>query len=145
MGYAAAGLVVALIGTGASYAQGEKAAKVQKNANKMRQRAQELAAARERRKQVQEARQIRAQLVARNQASGTSQSTSAVQGLGGVNTQLQSNLSFLDTSTQLSAQESAFNQEAASRQSRAANYQAIGSVGYGAFQDFGGYKSLFGT
>ena len=127
-------LTAVAVGVGAastihSIQQQKKSAKNQKKAQQAQQRIQEVKAARERRKQVREAQVAQAQVEAGAQASGVTQTSAAVGGAGSIQTQLGSNLSFLDQVGELTQQTSIFNQRAASASSRAATSQAVAGLG----------------
>lgn len=92
----------------------EKAAfddeKIQKKVSKTQKKIRDILASRERRKVVREARVVRAEAQAGAQASGTTGTSSAVTGIGGIGSQLLSNLSFLDQVGKLNDDVSIFQQ-----------------------------------
>lgn len=100
------------------------AAKEQRKARKVEQRLQRAKAARERRAQIRQAQQAQAQIEAGAVATGTQQTSAAAGGVGSVQTQLASNLSFLNQSEQAAKQISIFQQEAADDLTRAEVYGA---------------------
>lgn len=122
------GLGLAVFSTAYSVDQQREAAKDSKRAQRAQQRLQDIKAARERRSQVRQAIVAQSTLEARAQATGTSKSSSAQQGGDSVQSQLASNLSFLDQANQLNQQTSIFEQRAASASSRAATGQAVASL-----------------
>ena len=89
--------VVSAASTVASMKQQKKAAKAQEKAQRIDQRRQDYTTARERRKQIRAARVAQAQVQSQAQAMGTA-TTSRTAGIsGGIQSELGSNLSFLDT------------------------------------------------
>lgn len=100
------------------------AAKERRKARKVEQRLQRAKAARERRAQIRQAQQAQAQIEAGAVATGTQQTSAAAGGVGSVQTQLASNLSFLNQSEQAAKQISIFQQEAADDLTRAEVYGA---------------------
>jgi len=94
-------------------------------ASKAQQRLQDIKATRERRAQFRQAQKAQAEIIAGGVASGTSKSSSVKQGVGSVQTQLASNISFLDETIGLNRETSIFNQKAADASSRAATADAI--------------------
>jgi len=110
--------------TGGAISQ-RKAAKAQAKAQRTQQRIADIKAARERRSQVAEARRARAQIESQAGVSGIQGSSGAIGAQSSVQSQLASNLSFLDNVQSLSQQTSIFNQQAAKAQSNAATAGAI--------------------
>jgi len=123
-GLTSAGEIVGDIATGGAISQ-RKAAKAQAAAQRTQQRIADIKASRERRKQVAQARQARAQIESQAGAAGIAGSSGAIGAESSVQSQLGSNLSFLDQVQSLSQQTSIFNQQAAKAQSNAATAGAI--------------------
>ena len=104
--------------------QQKQAAEESRKANVASRRIQDIKAARERRKQVREAQRAQAEIVQGAQASGTSASSGAITGAGSVQSQLASNISFLDNVGDLTNQASIFSQNAADARSKGATRRA---------------------
>ena len=73
--------------------------------------------------------------------SGVATSSGAVQGAGAVGTQLASNLSFLDQSSELTNQISLFRQRSADASGRASTYSAVSGLAMQGASLFGGKPS----
>jgi len=123
---------------GAQYKAQRDASKEQKKARKVEQRLQRAKAARERRAQIRQAQQAQAQIETGAVATGTQQTSAAAGGVGSVQTQLASNLSFLNQSEQAAKQISIFQQAAADDRERAQAYGAATELGLKAMSIFGG-------
>lgn len=125
--YIAAG--TAATATGYSAYQQHEAASDQKRARAAERRIQAIKMQRERRRQVQEAQKIQAQTEATAVATGTKSTSAVAQAQGSVQSQLASNLSFLDQMEQLTEKQSIFMQKAASHQTRSGIGQAVAGLG----------------
>lgn len=145
MGWSAVAAVVAVIGTGYSITEQEKAKDKQKDAVQEQRKARneqkaqnEAQAAQERRKQLREERIRRAKILSTSQAAGVTGSSGEIGALGGLSTQfatnLGSNLGALNSASNISL----FSQNAANYSSAAdqnnANAQMAGQVSSLAFQ-----------
>ena len=113
----------------------EEAASAREESEKRQQRIRDLQTARERRKQVAQARIQRAQILAGAGAAGTTETSSFVGGTGSISSKAAGNIGFINQTQALSQQASLFNQQAADAQGREAQAQALGGVG----------KTLFST
>lgn len=85
--------------------------------------------ARERRRAIREARVQRAEIEAGAQASGTTSTSGAAQGVGTVGTQLAANLSFLDEVGARATSASLFRESAARKRSQAQDKQQLFDLG----------------
>ena len=136
------GLIIGSVaGTGASIQQSRQARKEAGKARKAEQRLQNVRAARERKAAVREARLKRAQIQSGAVQGGVATSSGAVQGAGAVGTQLASNLSFLDQSSQLTNQISLFRQKSADASGRASTYAAVSGLAMQGASLFGGKET----
>lgn len=145
MGWSAVAAVVAVIGTGYSITEQEKAKDKQKDAVQEQRKARneqkaqnEAQAAQERRKQLREERIRRAKILSTSQAAGVTGSSGEAGALGGLSTQLSSNLGTNLGALNSAADISLFSQNAANFSSAAdqanANAQMAGQVSSLAFQ-----------
>lgn len=89
-----------------------KANKASNKALETERRMEDIKQARERRRQIREARIVRANMEQQSVAGGTTKSSGANAGIGNISNQLAGNLSFLDTQGDLAKQASAYNQKA---------------------------------
>jgi hypothetical protein len=113
---------LAVVAGGSVIEQREQTRAARRDANRARdaeRRLQNVKASRERRKAVRAARMQRAQIESGAVASGTSNTSGFAGGAGGVQTQLASNLSFLNKSQELTNEQSIFKQRAANHEGRA--------------------------
>lgn len=122
----------------ASYTQQRKAAKAQARANRAEQRRADIANARERRSAVRNARVARASIESQGALSGLYGSSSVAAAQANVTSDTSANLSFLDQNIALSEEASRANQQAADYMSRAAGYEALGSLAGKAGKTYGG-------
>ena len=145
MGWQAAAAVIAIIGTGYSINEQEKAKDKQKEAVQEQRKARneqkaqnEAQAAQERRKQLREERIRRAKILSTSQAAGVIGSSGEAGALGGLSTQLSSNLGANLGALNSASDISLFSQNAANFSSAAdqanANAQMAGQVSSLAFQ-----------
>jgi hypothetical protein len=119
-------ILLAIAAAGTAHEQ-RKATKQQEKARKLQERIANVKAARERARLVREQTKLRAQVIsqAEQQGSSVSSGTQGVQ--ASLQTQLSSNVGFLNTIQNLQGAASQKLQSAADRQSRAGTYQAIGN------------------
>lgn len=89
-----------------------KANKASNKALETERRMEDIKQAKERRRQIREARIVRANMEQQSVAGGTTKSSGANSGIGNISNQLAGNLSFLDTQGELARQASAYNQKA---------------------------------
>lgn len=140
----AAGTILGGIGLGSAIESREErksAERDQKRARAAEKRIQDIKAARERRAAVREAMKARADINTGVVASGVSGSSAAVAGLGTINTQLATNLSFLDQVKSLSDQSSLFQEAAAKHYGRAQDFSDLSNLsmqGASMFAAYGG-------
>ncbi len=104
-------------------------------ASKLQRTQRNIEAARERRKQVREARRVRAALVNRGAQQAGISSSSVQTAAGSVQSQLGTNLSFLDTTL-------ASGNAISSARSKSNTFGAISEVGFQAFSAFGGPNTI---
>lgn len=116
------------------YKEQKEAAEAQKEAEALQQRIADIKAARERAKAIRET--TSAQAMARQQAStaGVSVSSGLEGGTAASTTKLASEIGAQEQIGGLSRQISIFNQEAIDAQTRAAGWQAVGSIGGSIFK-----------
>lgn len=117
-------------GTAYSIDQQKAAERDQERASAIQRKIQDAKTQRERRKSVREARMSKANVEAGAQASGTSNTSSAVTGVGSIGTQLADNLSFLDQVTDQTNQISLFEEKASKSLRRAKDGEAVGSLAF---------------
>jgi hypothetical protein len=141
MGITAGGWIaigIATAGTAVSIQQNKQSQKETKKANKAAQRQSQAEAARSRKQQIRQARIKRGQLESVGALTGTQGSSSQVGAAGSIQTQLGSNLSFLNTS--VANQNSMFkhNQKAADFSGNANAAQGVASLASSFSGSFGG-------
>jgi hypothetical protein len=108
--------------------QQKAASRDNKRAAARQRRLQAIKSARERRAQVRAGQKAQAEIIAGGVASGTTQTSSVSQGQGSVQSQLASNISFLDSVESLNKETSIFQQKAAKHGSNAATATAVGNL-----------------
>lgn len=126
-------LAVAAAGTVYQARQQKKAAAASRRAQAAEQRRADIAAARERRGAVRNARVMRASIEAQAAGTGLVGSSSVAAAASNVTTRTNENLSFLDQSAELSQKASAANISAAKYSSRAATGRAVTEVAGSAY------------
>lgn len=126
---AVVGIGLLVGGTAYSIQQQRQAAKAQRRAQQMEQRKQELQQVRERRNQVRQARIAAARLTQGGINAGTGQDSSVASGVTSVQSQLSSNLAFLDNSAELTRAQSMYLQKAGTAQSNANIGASVASLG----------------
>lgn len=114
-----------------SAVQQRKAAKAQRRSIKAQQRMADLAAARERRSAIRNARVQQASIESQAANTGLVGSTAAAGASGNVTSRTNENLSFMDMTNYQAQQASKANEDAAKYQSRAATGEAIGKLASG--------------
>jgi len=132
-GAAVVGAGAAVVGTAKSISAQNKAAAAQKKQFAYERQAQRNASVRERRDAIRAARLTGGALVQAGENQGASESSAAMGGLGSIQTQLNSNLSFLDTQTSLANRGTEQSVIARSQQSKAQNWGAVSSLGMQVF------------
>ncbi len=133
MGIVAA--VTAVVGLGVNVVGTVGASKAQSAAAATQRRQRTIDAARERRKQVRNARLLQGQVTNQAVLSGAQGSSGALGAVGSVTSQLDSNLSFLDTTL-------ANGNSIASDKSKAATFGAVSAIGGSVFNAAGGSKAV---
>jgi hypothetical protein len=129
--------VVAISATVYSGVQQRRAATASRRAERLRQRQAELAAARERRQAIKNARISRASIEAQAGNTGLTGASSAEGAMGAVISGLNENLSFLDRSGQMARKINAANNAAASYTQRAALGGAVAGIATGFGEMYG--------
>jgi len=135
---------VASIAGGVAQAKEKKtAAKREKKARRVQAALGEAQAQRERRETVRQSRIQRAQILNQGEIGGVAGSSGVQGGVGSVQSQAASNIGFQQQ--QLAGQRtiSDLSQGAADARSRGSTFGAIGGVANQAFEDRGGFKSIF--
>lgn len=158
MGFSAAMAVMA-VATVVSSQQSQQAAKAQKQATAAQMEAQaaqqrgaSVAAQRERIKTVREARIARANVLAGGMGMGFGSDTSGIVGAtSSIQSQMGSNIGYINQQETFAAQASEANRQAAGftsqaigHQAKAQQWQAIGSLASSAFGAQGGWARVFG-
>ena len=119
--------ISAIAGTASAVSQ-HQAAQKQKKARRVQSRMADIEAQRQRQAQVREARIKRARLAAGAQASGVENTSSLAGAQSGLQTELASNLSFINTTQQMGNQASGYLQRAADYGSMGNLFGAVGQV-----------------
>ena len=135
-------------------AASDRSYQAQIQSQKLEQRKQDMAAARERRQQYRQARMARAQIAATSGAAGTAQTSGAIGGRGSVGSQAGGNVSYLNQQQGMTQRQSIFNIASATAQgqankasSKASMWGGISSLGgsiFGAAGGFGAFEGLGG-
>lgn len=133
----AAGVGVA--GTAVGIHKSREAAEDQRKAQDVQQRIADVEAQRKRALALRQARIQRARIENVAAQTGSEGSSGAIGATQSISTQTNANLSFLDVTSQLANQATAYNRSAANKQSQAATAQAIGAVG----QHFGDFGAIY--
>ena len=142
MGLEVIAIGLAVAGTVGSAIQGRKAEKAQKRARQLQERQEKLKQRREELRARREARIEQARIAQAGANVGASGSSAVVGGVASLQSQLSSNLSFLNESGNLAQQQSRFLQKAANAQARAGEFGAVANLGFTLFDAAGG--SIFG-
>jgi hypothetical protein len=134
--------------SGVSMVQQRKAAKksadMQQRAIDEQRKQDELRQARERRQQVREARIRSGQISQATANQGASTTSAAVGGQASIQSQLSSNLGFLDQSGSINTNIGNYMSQSNKYQAKAADWGAIGSFGSNVFSAAGGFGTIFG-
>lgn len=143
MPVAVAALAIATVGTGYSIYNGERASKENRKAQELQRQANQITEARTKRDSIRQARMAyaKAQQSAENQ--GVAVSSSSQGGLGSIQSQLGSNLSFLDQISTINDQASAALGRAATFEQRSRTADAVAGLGFSAFGASGQLQSSF--
>lgn len=140
----------AIIGTVGSIYSSNQASKATKKASQAQRKQETLRAAVERRREIKNARFANAMAVQAGENQGVAESSGALGGQGSIQSQLSSNLSFLDRQESLADYAGSMFDKAAKWNQTAANFQGaaeLAQVGYGMEQNrqqAEAYKKMFG-
>ena len=139
---AATAAVVGAVGLVGGAIETRKAGKAQRKSMEIQQRQADIAAARSRYAAVRQARIQRGAMQQQAQAGGVGASSGVICGVAGLQSSLAGEIGASQTMQTLSRQASTFNQEAASAQSNAAIWGAVGGMGSSIFQSAGGVGAI---
>lgn len=135
---AVVGAAAAVAGTAASISNASKARKASRKQSNFERQIAQNRSTKERRDAIRAAR-LTSGVIEQNAANqGSSSTSSFLGGLGSITSQLNSNLSFLDTQKALSDQASIQAGNVNSAQSKAANWSAVAGLGVTVFKAAGG-------
>ena len=129
MAFSAIGAAIAIAGTVYSAKQQSKARKSQEKAALLQQQGQEIAAQRERVKQIREARLRRATVENAAGAGGTQQSSSAITGAGSITQQAYNNIGYINVQQGINTQIYQANLDYSRALGKANTGQTIASIG----------------
>lgn len=138
---AGAALAVTAVGTVATISAQNKAAKAQKKQYAYERQIQTNKSVRERRDAIRAARMTAGSLIQTGENQGASGTSAALGGLGSIESQLNSNLSFLDTNTSLANRAGAAAGQARSAQNAASNWGQVTQLGMTVFSAAGGFNA----
>lgn len=133
IGASVIGAGAAVVGTAKSISAQNKMAKATKQQYAFERQMSQNRSVRERRDAIRAARIAGANLVQTGENSGASTSSAVLGGMGSIQSQLNSNLSFLDTQGRLADKGSAAGQVAADQKRAAQNWGAISDLGMAIF------------
>jgi hypothetical protein len=133
VGAAIVGAGAAVVGTVKTIEAQNRAARAQKQQFAYERQINQNRTMRERRDAIRAARLAGASLVQNSVNSGAQESSAALGGLGSIQSQLNSNLSFLDTQGRLADRASAASQAAANAKQSAQKWGAISDLGMAVF------------
>lgn len=137
--------VGAVVGAGAAVASAVQASKARKAQQKQYAFERQLAtnrAAKERVNAIRTARLATGALVQTAANSGAANSSIALGALGSISSQLNANLSFLDTNQKLADQAGFYASKANIAQSKSATYGNISALGMQVFSSAGGFNAF---
>ena len=135
---AGVGLAVAAVGTVKTIQSQNKMAKAQKQQYAYERQIQTNKSVRERRDAIRAARMTQGALVQTGENRGASGTSAALGGLGSIESQLNSNLSFLDTNTSLANRAGEQAGKARSAATAAGNWGAVSQLGMQVFSTASG-------
>lgn len=141
---AVAGAGAAVAGTVQQKKASKQAASARRKSERTQQKIRDLQTARERRQLVRQSRTARAQAISGAAAGGVLDTSSLVTGVGGIQTQAASAISFLDTTQGLARQASIFNINAAEATGRAQAAGATAALGQSLFTAVDGFGAFEG-
>ena len=119
-----------------------EAATARRRSEATQQKIRDLQTARERRQLVRQSRAARAEAISGAAAGGALDTSSLVAGVGSIQTQAASAISFLDTTQALAQQASIFNISAAGATGRAKAAGATAALGQSLFTASGGFSAF---
>jgi hypothetical protein len=134
---AAAGLAISAVGTVATISSQNKMQKAQANQYKFERQIQTNRSTRERRDAIRAARLTQGALVQTGENQGASGTSSALGGMGSITSQLNSNLSFLDTNTKLADRAGTAAGDARKAAAAASNWNGVTQLGMQIFNNSG--------
>lgn len=141
-------LVGSLLMSGVSMVQQQKQAKksaaAQRRAEEYQMKQDALKQARERRQQIREARIRQGQVEQATAIQGAASSSAAVGGAGSIQSQLSSNLGFLDQSGKIAGKVGAYTSAANQYAYNAQQWGAVGQFAGNIFSAAGGFSALSG-
>lgn len=138
MGFSAAALIVAIIGTAASADQQRKAANAQKDSQRVQRASNAAQAAEEQRKQIREERVKKAKILQAAENTGVAGGSGESGAVSSVGTQLSSNLNYNSGAIDRANEISIFQQNSITAQTRASNISALTNLGTSIFGSIGG-------
>ncbi len=141
---AAIGAGIAAYGTAKTISAQKKAAKFEKQKFAYEKQLSQNRTVRERRDAIRAARMTGGQIAQAAENQGASSTSAALGSQGSIESQLASNLSFLDTQSGLSIRAGEAGSAANSARTAASNAAAIGSLGMQIFQSSGSLAKTFG-
>lgn len=141
---AAVGLAVATVGTVATISANNRMAKAQKQQYQFERQIQTNRSVRERRDAIRTARLTQGALVQTGENQGASGTSAAMGGLGSIQSQLSSNLSFLDTNTKLAQRAGDAGSAARQASNSAQNWGAVSALGMQIFNSSDSIAGKFG-
>lgn len=147
-GVAIAGLVVSIIGTGASMIQARETEQRQKKQNKRIKAMNAAKASTAKRKALREERVRRGQLIAQAEAGGFGGGSTALAGAGLSGTIASNRIGQISSALNTTNVLSAGSQSIADSQSRQQLFSSVSQIGSSVFQSAGGFESaskVFGS
>lgn len=139
---AVVGAVAAVGGTVASVSAANKARKLQKKQYAYERQLAQNRAARERRDAIRAARLAQGTALSNSVNQGALDTSASIGGLGSIQSQLNSNLSFLDTNQKLADQAGLYASRANSALSKMQSEQSISQLGMTVFSAAGGFGAF---
>lgn len=131
---------IAAVAGGVSASESAESGRRQRTAGNIQREAQNLRAAKERREAIRNARIAYAQSEQAAANQGASESSGSKGGLGSIISQMNANVSFLDSQNRASNRSADYMQKAANSQASAGNWAALSKLAFsvGSFQMPGG-------
>lgn len=132
-------LATAVVGTVATIGAQNKANKLAKQQFTYEKQLNQNRSVRERRDAIRAARISGGTLLQQSNNTGGSASSAALGGMGSIQSQLDSNLSFLDTQTSLASKSTAAGEAAREANATAQNWSGVTQLGFAVFNATGGF------